>query len=206
MTGADLPMGEEPVEESVTLDEDQIQAILGRVVLSKENYAQLYDVRIVLLRSFFRLMGRCLIFSIISLYSLSERYVLSGFIRNTPPHSYSSLYLGQRWKERIDHVEDILTLGDKVRCKCMGKDKMGNKHSCLSCSCNGFLYNWSCQSMNFNIHETFESNGSTSMASTCASCMALMAAGVPIKRMVAGISCGLVTGETDDDYIVLTEY
>ncbi|MCI8427529.1 MAG: polyribonucleotide nucleotidyltransferase [Lachnospira sp.] len=55
------------------------------------------------------------------------------------------------------------------------------------------------------VSETFESNGSTSMASTCASCMALMAAGVPIKRMVAGISCGLVTGETDDDYIVLTD-
>ena len=55
------------------------------------------------------------------------------------------------------------------------------------------------------VSETFESNGSTSMASTCASCMALMAAGVPIKKMVAGISCGLVTGETDDDYIVLTE-
>ena len=55
------------------------------------------------------------------------------------------------------------------------------------------------------VSETFESNGSTSMASTCASCMALMAAGVPIKKMVAGISCGLVTGETDDDYIVLTD-
>ena len=55
------------------------------------------------------------------------------------------------------------------------------------------------------VSETFESNGSTSMASTCASCMSLMAAGVPIKRMVAGISCGLVTGETDDDYIVLTD-
>ena len=55
------------------------------------------------------------------------------------------------------------------------------------------------------VSETFESNGSTSMASTCASCMALMAAGVPIKSMVAGISCGLVTGETDDDYIVLTD-
>ncbi len=52
------------------------------------------------------------------------------------------------------------------------------------------------------VSETFESNGSTSMASTCASCMSLMAAGVPIKAMVAGISCGLVTGETDDDYIV----
>ena len=55
------------------------------------------------------------------------------------------------------------------------------------------------------VSETFESNGSTSMASTCASCMALMAAGVPIKKMVAGISCGLVTGDTDDDYIVLTD-
>lgn len=55
------------------------------------------------------------------------------------------------------------------------------------------------------VSETFESNGSTSMASTCASCMSLMAAGVPIKRMVAGISCGLVTGETDDDYRLLTD-
>ncbi|MCI8993592.1 MAG: polyribonucleotide nucleotidyltransferase [Eubacterium sp.] len=55
------------------------------------------------------------------------------------------------------------------------------------------------------VSETFESNGSTSMASTCASCMALMAAGVPIKKMVAGISCGLVTGDTDDDYVVLTD-
>ena len=55
------------------------------------------------------------------------------------------------------------------------------------------------------VSETFESNGSTSMASTCASCMSLMAAGVPIKRMVAGISCGLVTGETDDDFILLTD-
>ena len=55
------------------------------------------------------------------------------------------------------------------------------------------------------VSETFESNGSTSMASTCASCMSLRAAGVPIKRMVAGISCGLVTGETDDDYVLLTD-
>lgn len=55
------------------------------------------------------------------------------------------------------------------------------------------------------VSETFESNGSTSMASTCASCMALMAAGVPIKRMVAGISCGLVTDDTDDDYVLLTD-
>ncbi len=55
------------------------------------------------------------------------------------------------------------------------------------------------------VSETFESNGSTSMASTCASCMSLMAAGVPIKRMVAGISCGLVTGDTDDDFVLLTD-
>ena len=55
------------------------------------------------------------------------------------------------------------------------------------------------------VSETFESNGSTSMASTCASCMALMAAGVPLKKMVAGISCGLVTGETDDDFVLLTD-
>ena len=55
------------------------------------------------------------------------------------------------------------------------------------------------------VSETFESNGSTSMASTCASCMSLMAAGVPIKKMVAGISCGLVTGETDDDFVLLTD-
>ena len=54
------------------------------------------------------------------------------------------------------------------------------------------------------VSETFESNGSTSQASICASTMSLMAAGVPIKKQVAGISCGLVTGETDDDYIVLT--
>ena len=55
------------------------------------------------------------------------------------------------------------------------------------------------------VSETFESNGSTSMASTCASCMSLMAAGVPIKAMVARISCGLVTGDTDDDFLVLTD-
>ncbi|MCI7263729.1 MAG: polyribonucleotide nucleotidyltransferase [Clostridiaceae bacterium] len=55
------------------------------------------------------------------------------------------------------------------------------------------------------VSETMESNGSTSQASICASTLSLMAAGVPIKRPVAGISCGLVTGETDDDYIVLTD-
>ena len=55
------------------------------------------------------------------------------------------------------------------------------------------------------VSETFESNGSTSQASICASTMSLMAAGLPIKKPVAGISCGLVTGETDDDYIVLTD-
>ncbi len=55
------------------------------------------------------------------------------------------------------------------------------------------------------VSETFESNGSTSQASICASTMSLMAAGVPIKKPVAGISCGLVTGDTDDDYVVLTD-
>ena len=55
------------------------------------------------------------------------------------------------------------------------------------------------------VSETFESNGSTSQASVCASTMSLMAAGVPIRKPVAGISCGLVTGETDDDYLVLTD-
>ena len=55
------------------------------------------------------------------------------------------------------------------------------------------------------VSETFESNGSTSQASICASSMSLMAAGVPIKTAVAGISAGLVTGETDDDYLVLTD-
>ena len=55
------------------------------------------------------------------------------------------------------------------------------------------------------VSETMESNGSTSMASTCASCMSLMAAGVPIRKPVAGISCGLVTGDSDDEYLVLTD-
>ena len=55
------------------------------------------------------------------------------------------------------------------------------------------------------VSETFESNGSTSMASTCASCMALMAAGVPLKSQVAGISCGLVTGDQDEDFVLLTD-
>ncbi len=55
------------------------------------------------------------------------------------------------------------------------------------------------------VSETFESNGSTSQASVCASSMALMAAGVPMKAAVAGISAGLVTGESDEDYLVLTD-
>ena len=55
------------------------------------------------------------------------------------------------------------------------------------------------------VSETMESNGSTSQASVCASSLSLMAAGVPIKSAVAGISCGLVTGDSDDDYIVLTD-
>jgi polyribonucleotide nucleotidyltransferase len=55
------------------------------------------------------------------------------------------------------------------------------------------------------VSETMESNGSTSQASICASTLSLMAAGVPIKKPVAGISTGLVTGDTDDDYLVLTD-
>ncbi|MEG0687537.1 MAG: polyribonucleotide nucleotidyltransferase [Hungatella sp.] len=55
------------------------------------------------------------------------------------------------------------------------------------------------------VSETMESNGSTSQASICSSSLSLMAAGVPIKSAVAGISCGLVTGDTDDDYLVLTD-
>ena len=55
------------------------------------------------------------------------------------------------------------------------------------------------------VSETMESNGSTSQASICASSLSLMAAGVPIKSMVAGISCGLVTGEADEDYVLLTD-
>ena len=55
------------------------------------------------------------------------------------------------------------------------------------------------------VSEILESNGSTSQGSICASTLSLMAAGVPIKRMVAGISVGLVTGDTDDDYTILTD-
>ena len=55
------------------------------------------------------------------------------------------------------------------------------------------------------VSEVLESNGSTSQGSICASTLALMAAGVPIKAPVAGISVGLVTGETDDDYLILTD-
>lgn len=55
------------------------------------------------------------------------------------------------------------------------------------------------------VSETLESNGSTSQASVCASCLSLMAAGVPIKSMVAGISCGLVTGDNDKDFVLLTD-
>ncbi|MBB2182891.1 polyribonucleotide nucleotidyltransferase [Lachnospiraceae bacterium MD1] len=55
------------------------------------------------------------------------------------------------------------------------------------------------------VSEVLESNGSTSQGSICASTLSLMAAGVPIKAMVAGISVGLVTGDTDDDYIILTD-
>ena len=55
------------------------------------------------------------------------------------------------------------------------------------------------------VSEVLSSNGSTSQASVCGSTLSLMAAGVPIKRPVAGISCGLVTGDTDDDFILLTD-
>ena len=55
------------------------------------------------------------------------------------------------------------------------------------------------------VSEILESNGSTSQGSICASTLSLMAAGVPIKAPVAGISVGLVTGETDDDYLILTD-
>ena len=55
------------------------------------------------------------------------------------------------------------------------------------------------------VSEVLESNGSTSQGSICASTLSLMSAGVPIKAMVAGISVGLVTGDSDDDYIILTD-
>lgn len=55
------------------------------------------------------------------------------------------------------------------------------------------------------VSEIMESNGSTSQGSICASTLSLMAAGVPIKAPVAGISVGLVTGDTDEDYLILTD-
>ena len=55
------------------------------------------------------------------------------------------------------------------------------------------------------VSEIVSSNGSTSQGSICASSLSLMAAGVPIKAPVAGISCGLVVGESDDDYVLLTD-
>ena len=55
------------------------------------------------------------------------------------------------------------------------------------------------------VSEVLESNGSTSQGSICASTLSLMAAGVPIKGMVAGISVGLVTGDSDDDFVLLTD-
>ncbi len=54
------------------------------------------------------------------------------------------------------------------------------------------------------VSETFSSNGSTSMASTCGSTLSLMDAGVPIKAMIGGISVGLVTGE-GGDFRLLTD-
>lgn len=53
------------------------------------------------------------------------------------------------------------------------------------------------------VSEILESNGSSSQASICAGCMALMAAGVPIKSPVAGIAMGLITNE--DNYTILTD-
>ena len=55
------------------------------------------------------------------------------------------------------------------------------------------------------VSEVLSSNGSTSQASICGSSLSLMAAGVPLKSAVAGISVGLVTGETDDDFVMLTD-
>ena len=55
------------------------------------------------------------------------------------------------------------------------------------------------------VSETFESNGSTSQAAVCASSLSLMAAGVPIKKAVAGISCGMVTGDSIDEYVLLSD-
>ena len=56
------------------------------------------------------------------------------------------------------------------------------------------------------VSEVLSSNGSTSQASICGSTLALMDAGVPIKRPVAGISTGLVTNpENPDDYVMLTD-
>ena len=55
------------------------------------------------------------------------------------------------------------------------------------------------------VSDILSSNGSTSQASICGSTLSLMAAGVPIKKPVAGISVGLVTGDNDDDYVMLTD-
>ena len=55
------------------------------------------------------------------------------------------------------------------------------------------------------VSDFLSSNGSTSQASICGSTLSLMAAGVPIKRPVAGISVGLVTGDSDDDFIEITD-
>ena len=55
------------------------------------------------------------------------------------------------------------------------------------------------------VSEVLSSNGSTSQASVCGSSLSLMAAGVPIKRHVAGISVGIVTGESENDYVLITD-
>ncbi len=55
------------------------------------------------------------------------------------------------------------------------------------------------------VSEILESNGSSSQATICAGCLALMAAGVPIKRPVAGIAMGLITSQDGKDYTILTD-
>ncbi|MCL2397185.1 MAG: polyribonucleotide nucleotidyltransferase [Defluviitaleaceae bacterium] len=55
------------------------------------------------------------------------------------------------------------------------------------------------------VSEVVSSNGSTSQASVCGSSLSLMAAGVPIKRAVAGISVGMVTGKDINDFVLLTD-
>lgn len=55
------------------------------------------------------------------------------------------------------------------------------------------------------VSEILESNGSSSMASVCSGSLALMAAGVPLPRTVAGIAMGLILGDREDDFVVLSD-